>query len=81
MSRLTDELRDSLRELAESRASRLTAEQDARQKIERDLHDGAQQRLVALRVKLGLAASVTGGPRSGGRRDASRAGSRCRRDD
>jgi signal transduction histidine kinase len=58
MSRLTDELRDSLRDLAESRASRLTAEQDARQKIERDLHDGAQQRLVALRVKLGLAASV-----------------------
>ena len=56
-SRLTDELRNSLRDLAESRASRLTAEQDARQKIERDLHDGAQQRLVALRVKLGLAAS------------------------
>lgn len=58
MSRLTDELRDSLNDLAESRASRLTAEQDARQKIERDLHDGAQQRLVALRVKLGLAASA-----------------------
>jgi signal transduction histidine kinase len=57
MSRLTDELRDSLDDLAESRASRLTAEQDTRQKIERDLHDGAQQRLVALRVKLGLAAS------------------------
>ena len=55
-SRLTDELRDSLDDLAESRASRLTAEQDTRQKIERDLHDGAQQRLVALRVKLGLAA-------------------------
>jgi signal transduction histidine kinase len=58
MSRLTDDLRDSLRDLAESRANRLTAEQDARRKIERDLHDGAQQRLVALRVKLGLAASV-----------------------
>jgi signal transduction histidine kinase len=57
MSRLTDELRDSLHDLAESRASRLTAEQDARQKIERDLHDGAQQRLVALKVKLGLAAT------------------------
>jgi signal transduction histidine kinase len=58
MSRLTGELGDSLRDLAESRASRLTAEQDAREKIERDLHDGAQQRLVALRVKLGLAASA-----------------------
>ncbi len=60
-SRLTDDLRDSLHQLAESRASRLTAEQDARQKIERDLHDGAQQRLVALRLKLGLAASTLAG--------------------
>ena len=58
MSQLTNELQDSLRELAESRASRLAAEQDTRQKVERDLHDGAQQRLVALRVKLGLAASA-----------------------
>jgi signal transduction histidine kinase len=54
---LTGELRDSLQELAESRASRLTAEQDTRQKIERDLHDGAQQRLLALRLKLGLVAN------------------------
>ncbi len=54
---LTDELQCALRSLAESRASRLTAEQDARQKIERDLHDGAQQHLVALRLKLGLAAA------------------------
>jgi signal transduction histidine kinase len=55
---LTDELDDALHQLAASRASRLTAEHDTRQKIERDLHDGAQQRLVALRVKLGLAAST-----------------------
>jgi signal transduction histidine kinase len=55
---LTDELDHSLQDLAESRAGRLSAEQDARQKIERDLHDGAQQRLVALRLKLGLAAST-----------------------
>jgi signal transduction histidine kinase len=54
---LTGELRNSLRELAESRASRLTAEHDTRQKIERDLHDGAQQRLLALRLKLGLVAN------------------------
>jgi signal transduction histidine kinase len=58
---LTGELRDSLQELAESRASRLTAEQDTRQKIERDLHDGAQQRLLALRLKLGLVASDLAG--------------------
>jgi signal transduction histidine kinase len=56
--RLTDELRQSLHDLAQSRASRLAAEQGARQKIERDLHDGAQQRLVALRIKLCLAADV-----------------------
>jgi signal transduction histidine kinase len=55
--RLTDELRRSAHDLAEAFASRLSAEQDARQKIERDLHDGAQQRLVALRVKLALVAS------------------------
>jgi signal transduction histidine kinase len=54
--RLTDELQQSVLDLAESRASRIAAEQEARQKIERDLHDGAQQRLVALRLKLGLVA-------------------------
>jgi signal transduction histidine kinase len=61
---LTDELEGALHELADARASRLTVEQDTRQKIERDLHDGAQQRLVALRVKLGLAATTlaNGGP-------------------
>ena len=53
---LTAELRRSLHDLAVSRARRLSAERSERQKIERDLHDGAQQRLVALRVKLGLAA-------------------------
>ncbi len=55
---LTDELDEALHHLAASRASRLNAEQDTRQKIERDLHDGAQQRLVALRMKLGLAATT-----------------------
>ena len=58
---LTHELEDALHDLAASRASRLTAERDTRQKIERDLHDGAQQRLVALRMKLGLAATTLAG--------------------
>lgn len=58
---LTDELDGALHDLAASRASRLTAEQDTRQKIERDLHDGAQQRLVALRMKVGLAATTLEG--------------------
>lgn len=56
--RLSGELKTSREQLAESRRRRLTTEQSARQKIERDLHDGAQQRLVALRVKLELAATV-----------------------
>jgi signal transduction histidine kinase len=58
---LTDELQQALHHLAASRASRLTAEQDTRQKIERDLHDGAQQRLVALRMKVALAATTLAG--------------------
>ena len=53
--RLADELSLSLNELAQSRASVAAADR-ARRKIERDLHDGAQQRLIALRVNLSLAA-------------------------
>jgi signal transduction histidine kinase len=55
--RLSGELRSSLEQLAESQARSIAAEDRERQKIERDLHDGAQQRLVAMRVKLGLAAA------------------------
>jgi signal transduction histidine kinase len=33
---------------------RILAEEAARQRIERNLHDGAQQRLIALRVKLAM---------------------------
>jgi len=55
--RLSAELQTSLRELAESRKRRLAAQLSERQKIERDLHDGAQQRLLALRVKLEMAAT------------------------
>jgi signal transduction histidine kinase len=52
--RLTRELKASLREVAASRA-RIAAAADAeRRRIERDLHDGAQQRLIALGIRLGL---------------------------
>jgi signal transduction histidine kinase len=57
---LTGELRSSLEALAESRARSVTAEDRERRKLERDLHDGAQQRLVALRVQLALAAVQLG---------------------
>jgi signal transduction histidine kinase len=41
-------------ELAESRSRILAAADTERQRIERDLHDGAQQRLGAVRIRLGL---------------------------
>ena len=42
-------------ELIASRARIVAAADDARRRIERDLHDGAQQRLVALALKLRIA--------------------------
>jgi signal transduction histidine kinase len=42
-------------ELVRSRARLMGAFEAERRRIERDLHDGAQQRLVALSMKLGLA--------------------------
>jgi len=44
-----------LRDVAASRKRLVSAADGARRKLERDLHDGAQQRLVGLRVKLELA--------------------------
>lgn len=53
--RLRDELLERLDELRASR-QRLVAAQDAeRRRLERNLHDGAQQQLVAVKIKLGLA--------------------------
>jgi signal transduction histidine kinase len=51
---------DALHELRESRARILVAGDTERRKIERNLHDGAQQRLVALRVRLELAGELIG---------------------
>ncbi len=53
--RLDAALAQSLADVAASRKRLVGAADSARQKIERDLHDGAQQQLVALRVKLELA--------------------------
>ncbi|MFG2668986.1 histidine kinase [Streptomyces sp. NPDC048387] len=47
-------------DLSESRAGVLDAADAERRRIERDLHDGAQQRLVSLAVNLGLARSTLG---------------------
>ncbi len=48
-----------LRDVDESRGRIQAAAADERQRIQRDLHDGAQQRLVALSINLGIAAEQT----------------------
>jgi signal transduction histidine kinase len=49
----------SLRELSASRARLTEASDSERRKLERDLHDGAQQRLMAIQIKLRLAKERT----------------------
>jgi signal transduction histidine kinase len=52
---LTAELLLRLEELRASRQRLVAAQDEERRRLERNLHDGAQQNLVALKVKLGLA--------------------------
>ena len=55
---LNHDLVERAREVRASR-QRLIAAQDAeRHRLERDLHDGAQQQVVALKVKLGIAKTI-----------------------
>lgn len=54
-AQLTADLQTRLQQLEESRQRIVAAEDTERRRIERDLHDGAQQNLVALSMKLGLA--------------------------
>jgi len=53
VARLDAELRARLEELRASRARLVQAGDDERRRLERDLHDGAQSRLVALALMLG----------------------------
>jgi signal transduction histidine kinase len=53
--------KESLRELTNSRARLVSAGGRERRKLERDLHDGAQQRLVAASIDLSLAEELTDG--------------------
>jgi signal transduction histidine kinase len=52
---LTAELLQRLEDLRASRQRLVAAQDEERRRLERNLHDGAQQNLVALKVKLGLA--------------------------
>ncbi|MHB8507798.1 MAG: GAF domain-containing sensor histidine kinase [Candidatus Dormibacteria bacterium] len=58
-ARLAAELQASLEDLRASRHRLVKAQDDERRKLERNLHDGAQQNLVAIKVKLGLAELLT----------------------
>jgi signal transduction histidine kinase len=51
-ARLSAELHSQLDKVKESRARIVAAADDERRRIERDIHDGAQQRLVALALEL-----------------------------
>ncbi len=53
------QLRERVTELAATRAAVVHAINDERRRIERDLHDGVQQRLVALGLLLGRARRAT----------------------
>jgi signal transduction histidine kinase len=52
---LTAELLQRLEDLRASRQRLVAAQDEERRRLERNLHDGAQQNLIALKVKLGLA--------------------------
>jgi signal transduction histidine kinase len=56
--RLAAELQSRLEELRASRQRLVTAQDEERRRLERNLHDGAQQQLVALGVQLGLASRL-----------------------
>jgi signal transduction histidine kinase len=56
-ARLQAELRARLTDLQASRARLVEATDSERRRIERDLHDGTQQRLVSIAMALGLAES------------------------
>ena len=57
--RLEAELRARVEELRASRSRLVEAGLKERRRLERDLHDGAQQRLVSLRLALGMAREQT----------------------
>ena len=61
--RLNVELKARMEELRGSRSRVIEAGQKERQRLERNLHDGAQQRLIALSLELGLLEERMGGDR------------------
>jgi signal transduction histidine kinase len=64
---LTDQLRDRLAELRASRKRIVAAADGERRRLERNIHDGAQQQLVALSVMARLAETTVDGDKEGAR--------------
>ena len=64
---LTAELQATIDELRASRRRLVEAQDAERRKIERNLHDGAQQQLIALTIQLGLLEESAGDPPPSGR--------------
>ena len=61
-AQLTAELRATIEELLASRRRLVEAQDAERRRIERNLHDGAQQQLIALAIHLGLLAELADDP-------------------
>jgi signal transduction histidine kinase len=55
----TEELTHRVEELAQTRAGAVDAADTERRRLERDLHDGTQQRLVSMAINLGMARAET----------------------
>lgn len=55
---LTEELKDRVEQLRGSRQRIVSVQDRTRRNLERDLHDGAQQRIVALKIKLGVGVAM-----------------------
>jgi signal transduction histidine kinase len=58
--RLAADVANLTQQMRATQARAAASADDTREQIERDLHDGAQQRLIALRIKLQLAAERCG---------------------
>jgi signal transduction histidine kinase len=70
--RLHAELQAGLDEVRGSRERVIEAEQQERKRLERNLHDGAQQRLIALRLELARLGTRLDDPESRARLDGAR---------
>lgn len=58
-ARLTADLVDTIEQLRSSRQRLVAAQDEERRRLERNLHDGAQQQLVALKIKAAMAQQLS----------------------